>query len=83
MYRITHSLCTMEFEAHRPLYDWVVGKLPVPCTPRQIEFSRLNLQYTVLSKRRLIQLVRRYRAVSLPRKFLMRLIQLARRYRLQ
>ena len=54
---ITHSLCTLEFEDHRPLYDWVLDQLEVPCHPRQIEFSRLNLQYTVLSKRRLIQLV--------------------------
>ena len=54
---ITHSLCTLEFEDHRPLYDWVLNQLDVPCHPRQIEFSRLNLQYTVLSKRRLIQLV--------------------------
>ncbi len=54
---ITHSLCTLEFEDHRPLYDWVLNQLEVPCHPRQIEFSRLNLQYTVLSKRRLIQLV--------------------------
>ena len=54
---VTHSLCTLEFEDHRPLYDWVLEQLDVPCHPRQIEFSRLNLQYTVLSKRRLIQLV--------------------------
>ena len=54
---ITHSLCTLEFEDHRPLYDWVLDKLETPCHPRQIEFSRLYLQYTVLSKRRLIQLV--------------------------
>ena len=54
---VTHSLCTLEFEDHRPLYDWVLDQLDVPCHPRQIEFSRLNLQYTVLSKRRLIQLV--------------------------
>ena len=54
---ITHSLCTLEFEDHRPLYDWVLDQLDVPCHPHQIEFSRLNLQYTVLSKRRLIQLV--------------------------
>ena len=47
---ITHSLCTLEFEDHRPLYDWVLEQLDVPCHPRQIEFSRLNLQYTVLSK---------------------------------
>ncbi len=54
---ITHSLCTLEFEDHRPLYDWVVENVSVPCRPRQIEFSRLNLQYTVLSKRKLTQLV--------------------------
>lgn len=54
---ITHSLCTLEFEDHRPLYDWVLDKLQTPCHPQQIEFSRLNLEYTVLSKRRLIQLV--------------------------
>jgi len=55
--RITHSLCTLEFEDHRPLYDWLVDNLPVPSKPRQIEFARLNLSYTVLSKRRLLQLV--------------------------
>jgi len=54
---ITHSLCTLEFEDHRPLYDWLVDNLPVPSKPRQIEFARLNLAYTVLSKRRLLQLV--------------------------
>lgn len=54
---ITHSLCTLEFEDHRPLYDWVLDKLNTPCHPQQIEFSRLNMEYTVLSKRRLIQLV--------------------------
>ena len=54
---ITHSLCTLEFEDHRPLYDWLVNNLPVPSKPRQIEFARLNLTYTVLSKRRLLQLV--------------------------
>ncbi|SUO97027.1 glutamine--tRNA ligase/YqeY domain fusion protein [Suttonella ornithocola] len=54
---ITHSLCTLEFEDHRPLYDWVLDKLNTPCHPQQIEFSRLNLEYTALSKRRLIQLV--------------------------
>ncbi len=54
---ITHSLCTLEFEDHRPLYDWVLETLKTPCHPQQIEFSRLNLEYTVLSKRRLIQLV--------------------------
>jgi len=55
---ITHSICTLEFEDHRPLYDWCLDNLPVPCHPQQIEFARLNLTYTVLSKRRLIELVR-------------------------
>lgn len=54
---ITHSLCTLEFENHRPLYDWFIEHCPVPATPRQIEFSRLNLSYTVMSKRKLLQLV--------------------------
>ena len=54
---VTHSLCTLEFEDHRPLYDWFIENLPVPSRPRQYEFSRLNLTHTVLSKRRLIQLV--------------------------
>jgi glutaminyl-tRNA synthetase len=54
---ITHSICTMEFEDHRPLYDWVLDELKVDCHPQQIEFARLNLSYTVLSKRRLVQLV--------------------------
>ena len=54
---ITHSLCTLEFEDHRPLYDWCVDNVSVPCKPRQIEFSRLNLEYTVMSKRLLTQLV--------------------------
>jgi glutaminyl-tRNA synthetase len=54
---ITHSLCTLEFEDHRPLYDWTVDHLPVPSRPRQIEFARLNLTYTVMSKRKLLQLV--------------------------
>ncbi len=54
---VTHSLCTLEFEAHRPLYDWLIDNLPVPSRPRQIEFARLNLTYTVLSKRVLLQLV--------------------------
>jgi glutaminyl-tRNA synthetase len=57
--RITHSLCTLEFEDHRPLYDWLIGNLPVPSRPRQYEFARLNLTYTVLSKRFLTELVRR------------------------
>ncbi len=54
---ITHSLCTLEFEDHRPLYDWYLDTLETPCHPRQIEFSRLNLEYTVVSKRKLTQLV--------------------------
>jgi glutaminyl-tRNA synthetase len=54
---VTHSLCTLEFEAHRPLYDWLIENLPVPSRPRQIEFARLNLTYTVLSKRVLLRLV--------------------------
>ena len=54
---ITHSLCTLEFEDHRPLYDWLIEHLPVPSRPRQIEFARLNLTYTVLSKRFLLRLV--------------------------
>jgi glutaminyl-tRNA synthetase len=54
---ITHSICTLEFEDHRPLYDWVLNNVSVPCHPQQIEFSRLNLQYTVMSKRKLTELV--------------------------
>lgn len=54
---ITHSLCTLEFEDHRALYDWFLDQLPVPCHPQQIEFARLNLNYTVMSKRKLNQLV--------------------------
>jgi glutaminyl-tRNA synthetase len=54
---ITHSICTMEYEDHRVLYDWMVENCPVPSTPRQYEFARLNLSYTVMSKRRLLQLV--------------------------
>ena len=54
---VTHSLCTLEFEDHRPLYDWLVDTLPVPSKPRQIEFARLNLNYTVMSKRKLLRLV--------------------------
>lgn len=54
---ITHSLCTLEFENHRPLYDWFIENCPVPSKPRQIEFARLNLTYTVMSKRKLLQLV--------------------------
>ena len=55
---ITHSLCTLEYEDHRPLYDWVVEEAEAPFRPRQIEFARLKLSYTVLSKRRLLRLVR-------------------------
>jgi glutaminyl-tRNA synthetase len=54
---ITHSICTLEFEDHRPLYDWFIENLPVPSRPRQYEFARLNLTYTVLSKRFLLRLV--------------------------
>jgi len=54
---ITHSLCTLEFEDHRPLYDWILENIPSPSRPRQIEFARGNLDYTVMSKRRLRQLV--------------------------
>ena len=54
---VTHSLCTLEYEAHRPLYDWVVRECGAAHTPRQIEFARLNLNYTVMSKRKLLQLV--------------------------
>jgi glutaminyl-tRNA synthetase len=54
---ITHSICTLEFEDHRPLYDWVLDELAVECHPQQIEFARLNLSYTVMSKRRLLKLV--------------------------
>ena len=54
---ITHSLCTLEFEDHRPLYDWFLEQLPISCHPQQIEFSRLNLNYTVTSKRKLNELV--------------------------
>jgi len=55
---ITHSICTLEFEDHRPLYDWFIENLPVPSRPRQYEFARLNITYTVLSKRVLTELVR-------------------------
>ena len=54
---VTHSLCTLEFEDHRPLYDWVLDQLPVPCHPQQIEFARLELNYTITSKRKLHALV--------------------------
>ncbi len=58
---VTHSLCTLEFEDHRPLYDWLLDNLPVPSRPRQYEFARLNINYTVLSKRFLTELVRQGR----------------------
>jgi glutaminyl-tRNA synthetase len=54
---ITHSICTLEFEDHRPLYDWFLDQLQTPCHPQQIEFARLNLSYTLMSKRKLLQLV--------------------------
>ena len=54
---VTHSICTLEFEVHRPLYDWLIEHLPVPSVPHQYEFARLNLTYTVLSKRVLLRLV--------------------------
>jgi glutaminyl-tRNA synthetase len=56
---ITHSICTLEFENNRPLYDWVLDQLPVKCHPQQIEFARLNLNYTVMSKRKLLELVQK------------------------
>ena len=55
--KITYSICTLEFENNRPLYDWILDHLNVECHPQQIEFARLNLSYTILSKRRLIELV--------------------------
>jgi glutaminyl-tRNA synthetase len=55
---VTHSICTLEFEDHRPLYEWLLDKLPVPSKPHQYEFARLNLSYTLLSKRVLTELVR-------------------------
>ncbi|MFP5502792.1 MAG: glutamate--tRNA ligase family protein, partial [Candidatus Sericytochromatia bacterium] len=56
---ITHSICTLEFEHHRPLYDWVLDHITIPCHPRQIEFARLGLNYTMMSKRYLLALVNR------------------------
>ncbi len=55
--KITHSICTLEFEVHRPLYDWILDNISIECHPRQYEFARLNLTYTVMSKRKLLQLV--------------------------
>ncbi|MDR9778787.1 glutamate--tRNA ligase family protein, partial [Rhizobium hidalgonense] len=54
---ITHSLCTLEFEDHRPFYEWVINKVDTAAKPRQIEFSRLNVDYTLTSKRKLKKLV--------------------------
>ncbi len=56
---ITHSICTLEFEDHRPFYDWVLDNISVDCHPQQIEFARLNLNYTVMSKRKLLELVQK------------------------
>ncbi|MDD3000924.1 MAG: glutamine--tRNA ligase/YqeY domain fusion protein, partial [Candidatus Riflebacteria bacterium] len=56
--KITHSICTLEFQDHRPLYDWFIKVLPVPAEPHQYEFARLNLTYTVMSKRKLLRLVK-------------------------
>ncbi len=64
---ITHSICTLEFEKHRPLYEWFIENLPVPARPRQYEFARLNLTYTVLSKRKLLELVQQGLRVGLGR----------------
>ena len=61
---ISHSLCTLEFEDHRPLYEWFLDNLPVPSRPRQYEFARLNLTYTVLSKRTLTELVKSERVAG-------------------
>ena len=55
---VTHSICTLEFQDHRPLYDWFIDNVSTPCKPHQYEFARLNLSYTVMSKRKLLQLVR-------------------------
>lgn len=61
---VTHSLCTLEFENHRPLYNWFIENCPVPSKPRQIEFARLSLTYTVMSKRKLLQLVQEGRVTG-------------------
>ncbi len=61
---ITHSICTLEFEIHRPLYDWFLETLGTPCHPQQIEFARLNLTYTVMSKRKLLELVKEHRVAG-------------------
>jgi glutaminyl-tRNA synthetase len=62
--KITHSLCTLEFEDHRPLYEWLIDNLPVPARPQQIEFARLNLTYTIMSKRKLLELVQEERVAG-------------------
>ena len=64
---ITHSICTLEFEDHRPLYDWLIENLPVPSRPHQYEFARLNITYTVMSKRILTRLVTRGHVTRLGR----------------
>ena len=64
---ITHSICTLEFEDHRPLYDWTIENLPLTYRPRQIEFARLNLTYTLMSKRKLLQLVEEKSGLGLER----------------
>ena len=61
---ITHSICTMEYEDHRPLYDWFLDEIDTPCHPQQIEFARLNLNYTVMSKRKLLTLVNEWHVSS-------------------
>jgi glutaminyl-tRNA synthetase len=61
---VTHSICTLEFENNRPLYDWIVESIPVECRPRQYEFARRNLDYTITSKRKLLQLVREGRVTG-------------------
>jgi glutaminyl-tRNA synthetase len=62
--KVTHSLCTLEFQDHRPLYDWCIENVTVPSRPRQIEFARLSLSYTVLSKRKLLRLVEEKRVAG-------------------
>ena len=64
MEHITHSLCSLEFEAHRPLYNWVIEHCDLPAKPRQIEFARLGINYTVMSKRKLRLLVEEHRVAG-------------------
>ena len=54
---VTHSICTLEFEDHRPLYDWIIENIDLDCRPKQIEFARLDLSFTITSKRKLLALV--------------------------